>query len=215
MNKRGIILSLEGGEGSGKTTLIKELAEHLKKEGRKVRVVREPGGSEIGEKIRNLIVDKSNKDDMDYNTELLLFVASRMQLLKDVTLHELSEGTIVIYDRYIDSSIVYQGIVRGLGVDKVIDLHKLMMPDWFPDYSILMDVDAHVGLKRGTQDGVETNKFEDYDISFHEKINEEYRKLFNTYKKSRPDNFEIIDANKSKDEVFNKLVETVERFLDS
>lgn len=211
MNK-GFIISFEGGEGSGKSTVIKYVEEYMKNKGIDFKIVREPGGSLIAEKIRELLLSNGCKG-IDYNAELLLYIASRLELLHDVTIPALNEGKIVVYDRYIDSSIVYQGVVRGLGIDKVIDLHNMLMADWFPKYSILLDVEAEVGLKRATKDGVETNRFEDESIEFHRKVNRAYKELFTLHRIKQPSNIEIINANRVEEEVHKDVIRAVANFI--
>ena len=205
MRDKGLIVAFEGGEGSGKSTVVKEIARWLEEEqNRKVLVVREPGGSELAEKIRDLVLSRDN-DSMTTIVEQLLFLASRLQLLEDKTKKALEDGYIVIYDRYIYTSIVYQGKVKGLGEQYVTDLHMRTMKEYLPDLTLYFDVDVETGLKRATSNGRETNKFEDMDTEFHKKVREGYLEIAN-----RPIiGFVKINANNSIEQVEKDVKEYI------
>src|SRR5208283_2745123 len=147
-NHRGILISFEGSEGSGKSTQIAHLAEQLQAAGRKVFSTREPGGTEIGEQIRNIIVHNSKGDEMCAQTELLLFAAARAQLVRETIAPALTSGTIVLSDRFLDSSTVYQGIGRNLAPDPVQQINLFAVGNVMPDLTIVIDVPTEVSLAR-------------------------------------------------------------------
>ena len=136
----GKLISFEGSEGSGKSTQIARLAQRIQKLGRDVISVREPGGTEIGEQIRNIIVHNSKGDEMCAETELLLFAAARAQLVREVIVPALLEGTIVLSDRFLDSSTVYQGVARNLSMDPVNQVNRFAVGNVLPDLTIVIDV---------------------------------------------------------------------------
>src|SRR5204862_1910450 len=144
----GKLIFFEGPEGSGKSTQISRLAAHLQKTGREVVTTREPGGTEIGEQIRNIIVHNSKGDEMCAETELLLFTAARAQLVREVIAPALLRGAIVLSDRYLDSSTVYQGIGRNLAADPVAQINRFAAGDVMPDLTIVIDVPGEVSPAR-------------------------------------------------------------------
>lgn len=145
--KKGILISFEGGEGSGKSVQVKKLAKYLKSLGRKVVVTREPGGTKISEQIRRVILDKENVK-MVFECETLLFQAARAQICQEVILPALKKGAIVICDRFRDSSIIYQGMVRNLGVELIEKLNDISTKKTEPAITFLLDVPIEVGLGR-------------------------------------------------------------------
>src|SRR3954467_14856373 len=144
----GKLISFEGSEGSGKTTQIARLAKRLQKIGRDVVSTREPGGTEIGEQIRSIIVHNSRGDEMCAETELLLFTAARAQLVREVIAPALMRGAIVLSDRFLDSSTVYQGIGRNLAADPVNQINRFAVGNVMPDLTIVIDVPEEVSLAR-------------------------------------------------------------------
>ena len=144
----GTLISFEGSEGSGKSTQIAYLAEHFQKMKREVVSTREPGGTEIGEQIRNIIVHNSKGDEMCAETELLLFAAARAQLVREVIVPALTRGVVVLSDRYLDSSTVYQGIGRNLAADPVAQINHFAVGNVMPDLTVVIDVPTDVGLAR-------------------------------------------------------------------
>jgi dTMP kinase len=155
-----MFITMEGGEGSGKSTAIKEIVDSLTKEGYSVVLTREPGGTPISEEIRNVILDKKNTE-MDPWTEALLYAASRRQHIVEKILPALKEGKIVICDRFIDSSLAYQGGARGLGVDKVYAMNQYATDGLLPDLTLLFDIEPEEGLKRiAANAGREVNRLD-------------------------------------------------------
>lgn len=196
-----MFITFEGGEGSGKSTIIKLIYEQLIKDNFKVVLTREPGGTKISEDIRNVILDKANTK-MDSVTEALLYAASRRQHLKELIWPSLKEGKIVICDRYLDSSLAYQGYARGIGKDLILNINKFATDDTYPDITFLFDIKPELGLARINKNNQrEVNRLDLEKIDFHNKVREGFLKLSEEYK----DRFIVIDASKSIDEVFNEV----------
>lgn len=201
---RGIFITFEGGEGSGKTTLIQKLAASLSSHGQRVFTAREPGGSELSEKIRGWLLDSSAK--ISPLAELLLFLAARAQHISEKIAPALEEGKIVLCDRFNDSTIVYQGIARNLGMDYVKQLCEQVTQKTRPDLTLFLDVDPETGLKRagGTPDRIEAESKE-----FHRLV----RKGYQTLAAQEPDRIKTIDASKPIDTVFAEALKLVENRL--
>ena len=189
----GTLISFEGSEGSGKTSQIARLAGHLQKLKRDVVTVREPGGTEIGEQIRNIIVHNSKGDEMTPETELLLFAAARAQLVREVIAPALMRGSIVLSDRFLDSSTVYQGIGRNLAADPVNQINRFAVGDVMPHLTIIIDVPTKVGLARIHQRASDLpDRMERENIDFYNKIREGYLVLA----KGMPKRFVVVDGSK-------------------
>lgn len=200
--RRGVLISFEGSEGSGKSTQIALLAEQLQAAGRRVLSTREPGGTEIGEQVRNIIVHNSRGDEMCAETELLLFAASRAQLVREVIAPNLMKGVIVVCDRYIDSSTVYQGVARSLSLDPVQQINHFAVGNVLPDLTIVLDVPTRVSLARIRQRASDLpDRMERENISFYKKVREGYRVLA----KSMPERFFLVDGTLPEDTV-RKLI---------
>jgi len=204
-----MFITMEGGEGSGKSTAIKEIVDSLTKEGYSVVLTREPGGTPISEEIRNVILDKKNTE-MDPWTEALLYAASRRQHIVEKILPALKEGKIVICDRFIDSSLAYQGGARGLGVKKVYDMNQYATDGLLPDLTILFDIEPEEGLKRiAANAGREVNRLDVEKLPFHHAV----RDAFHSLAKQFPDRYVIIDASKSKQEVYDEAYQAIKERL--
>ncbi|HEY1763962.1 MAG TPA: dTMP kinase [Opitutaceae bacterium] len=187
----GKLISFEGSEGSGKTSQIARLAERLQKLKRDVITVREPGGTELGEQIRNIIVHNSRGDEMCPETELLLFAAARAQLVREVIHPALQRGNIVLSDRFLDSSTVYQGIGRNLAADPVAQINRFAVGSVMPDVTIVIDVPTKVGLARIRQRASDLpDRMERENIDFYTKIREGYLVLA----KGMPERFVVVDG---------------------
>ena len=204
---KGLFITMEGPDGSGKTTQIKKLKEFLELEGCKVVLTREPGGTQISERIRNIILDKDNKE-MDNVTEALLYAASRAQHVAEVIKPALDKGQIVICDRFVDSSIVYQGIGRELGIDLVEQINKAAVRDCMPQITFLFKLSPEIGIKRKIHQG-DQDRLEMEELIFHEKVFQGYLMLEKRY----PDRIKGIDANKSINEIHEKISEIVHQVL--
>lgn len=198
----GRLISFEGSEGSGKTTQIARLAAHFQKQKRDVISTREPGGTEIGEQIRNIIVHNSKGDEMCAETELLLFGAARAQLVREVIVPALTRGAIVLTDRYLDSSTVYQGIARNLAAGPVNQINRFAVGNVVPDLTVVIDVPERVGLARLKLRATDLpDRMERENIDFYKKVREGYLVLA----KGMPERFIVIDGTKSENAIEKKI----------
>lgn len=201
-SRSGKLISFEGSEGSGKSTQIARLAARLQEMRRDVVTVREPGGTEIGEQIRNIIVHNSKGDEMCAETELLLFAASRAQLVREVIAPALLRGSVVLSDRYLDSSTVYQGVARNLSLDPVNQINHFAVGNVMPDLTIVIDVPTEVSLQRIRQRASDLpDRMERENIDFYTKVREGYLVLA----RGMPERFVVIDGTQS--------VETIEQAI--
>lgn len=202
----GIFITLEGGEGSGKTTIILSIEKYLKEDGYDVVTTREPGGVPIAEQIRNVILDVNNTK-MCNETETLLYAASRMQHLHEKVIPALNEGKVVICDRYLDSSLVYQGYARGIGIDNVLNANCFAL-DHMPDVTFFIDVTPEVGLQRiSGRDKID--RLDKESLSFHQRVYDGYVKLSEQY----PDRIKRIDGQRDKEEVIADVIEEIKKVL--
>jgi dTMP kinase len=202
MPTRGRFITFEGIEGCGKTTQLKMLAEHLRGQGRQVLSCREPGGTPLGERVRSLLLDPASV--ICDEAEALLFAASRAQLLRQVILPALEEGTDVLCDRFVDSSIAYQGNARGLGVEAVIRANRMAVGDHWPDVTVLVDVAVEVGLDRARSRAL-FDRIEQEDLDFHGRVRDGY---LQTAKSDWAGNrFVIVDGHGTPEEVFVRVLE--------
>ena len=198
----GKLISFEGSEGSGKSTQISRLAAQLQKSGREVVSTREPGGTEIGEQIRNIIVHNSKGDEMCAETELLLFTAARAQVVREVIAPALVRGAVVLSDRFLDSSTVYQGIGRNLAADPVSQINRFAVGNVMPDLTIVIDVPTEIGLARIRQRASDLpDRMERENIDFYKKIREGYLLLA----KGLPDRFVVVDGSLTPDAIEKKI----------
>ena len=204
----GFFISIEGGDGVGKTTAIKTLEEKLNKNNIKYYLTREPGGSKISESIRNIILDKNNTEE-DSKTEALLYAASRRQHLVEIVLPRLEKGELVITDRYIDSSLAYQGYARGIGIKKVLLINTFAIDSYFPDLTFFLDLSPEEGLKRISQNKREEDRLDKEKDSFHQKVYAGYKKVIKKYKKR----FVIVDASKSPDEIAEFMLDKIKKLI--
>jgi dTMP kinase len=178
---KGKFITFEGTEGSGKTSVIKEVKKHYEDLGYQVMITREPGGISISEKIRDILLNKANTE-MDPRTEALLFAAARRQHLVEKIMPALDKGMLVLCDRFIDSSLIYQGYARNIGIDKVYDINYFAIEDALPDLTIFVDVRPEVGLKRVFQTpNREVNRLDLENLDFHKMIYRGYLELAKKY----------------------------------
>lgn len=205
---KGIFLTMEGPDGSGKSTQIVKLKTYLEANGYPdVVVTREPGGTAISEAVRNILLDRSYAE-MDDHTEALLYAAARAQLVAQVIKPALEEGKAVISDRFVDSSAVYQGMARGLGVEKIYELNGFAMQDIWPDLTIHLDLPAEVGLARA-KSRAQLDRMEAQSTVFHEKVAQGYRDLAAL----APDRIVTIDAAGDIEAIHAAIIKQVERLL--
>ncbi|MCM3671607.1 dTMP kinase [Mesobacillus maritimus] len=205
--KQGVFISIEGPEGAGKTTIINMLTEQLELEGQQVISTREPGGIDIAEQIREVILNKSNTA-MDSRTEALLYAAARRQHLVEKVRPALAEGKMVLCDRFIDSSLAYQGYARGLGIDEVFSINKFAIENMMPSITLYFDLDPRIGLERINKNkGREINRLDLENVEFHEKVREGYLQLVERF----PERMVKIDASKPVEEVFKEAKKQIEQ----
>ena len=200
-----MFITLEGPEGSGKTTAVEAAVKELEARGYQIVRTREPGGTPIAEQIRNVILDKENTK-MDPRTEALLYAASRRQHLVEKVWPALKEGKIVICDRYLDSSLAYQGGARGLGVDNILNVNMFATENTFPDLTLLFDISPEEGLKRiAANASREVNRLDLEKLEFHHKVRNTFLELAKKY----PERYVIIDASKSREEVAKATLDAI------
>ncbi|BAG08547.1 dTMP kinase [Finegoldia magna] len=199
-----MFITFEGPDGSGKSTIIQKVYDYLIENNYDVIKTREPGGSPIAEKIRNLILDTENIK-MGYRTEALLYAASRAQHVEETILPALNENKIVLCDRFLISSLAYQGVGRGLGIENVRNINEFAINGVFPDFVLFFDVDPITTLKR--KSSLDTaDRLEKEGNNFHERVYNGYKEILNSEK-----NIEIIDATQSVEDVFSQCIEVLKR----
>ncbi|MDR0902660.1 MAG: dTMP kinase [Opitutaceae bacterium] len=209
-NAAGVLISFEGSEGSGKTTQISRLAQRLQKRGLEVVSTREPGGTAIGEQVRNIIVHNSGGDEMCAETELLLFTAARAQLVRETIAPALLRGAIVLTDRYLDSSTVYQGIARNLGKGPVNEINRFAIGNVMPHITVVIDVPTDVSLRRIHQRASDLpDRMERENIDFYEKVRVGYLVLA----KGMPERFIVVDGTKSENSIEKQIWTAMEKRL--
>lgn len=204
----GLFISFEGGECSGKTTLIKALEKYYLDKGLEVVTTREPGGTPIAEQIRNVILDNNNVN-MTSKCEALLYAASRIQHVEEKILPALKAGKLVLCDRFIDSSLAYQGYARDLGFDLVLEANKFVL-NYLPKLTIFVDVKSEIALKRMSSRPDKVNRFDALSLDFHNKVYEGYQKLLEMYS----DRIKRIDGTKAKEEVVKDAINLIDTYLE-
>ncbi|WP_339258159.1 dTMP kinase [Paenibacillus sp. FSL R5-0713] len=206
MQGRGKFITLEGGEGSGKTTMIGRIGSYFEERGIPYVVTREPGGIEIAEKIRSIILDPLHTA-MDARTEALLYAAARSQHLAEKVEPALKAGKAVICDRFVDSSLVYQGYARGLGIENVWAINRFAIGDLMPDVTLYLDIEPELGLARiDAHDGREVNRLDLENLEFHHKVREGYFLL----KEQFPERIRVIDASMKQEDVLAAMILSLE-----
>lgn len=192
-------LTLEGPDGSGKSTQARLLADHLREKGHHVLLTREPGGTPIGDQIRKALMDLGNKG-MTPAAEFLLFSASRAQIVRQVIRPHLDAGGTVVCDRFADSSLAYQGYGHRLPLAAVRAVNSLATGDLIPDLTFLLDIPPEEGLRRRREHGV-WNRLDDYDLEFHRRVRDGYLELA----KAEPTRWIVVDAAKEEGEVWRQV----------
>ncbi len=204
---KGQLITFEGIEGSGKSSQMASLAEHLEQKGWNILRTREPGGTKLGERIRELLLDTGHPD-ITAKTELLLYLASRAQHFQEVILPALQQGKVVLCDRFSEATLAYQGYGRGLDLNKIKTLLKFVTEGRKPDLTLLLDLEARKGLMR-INNRTSKDRLEQERIEFYEKVRQGYLKLA----KMSPRQIVVIDASRSYEKVSAQIRETVEAFL--
>lgn len=208
-------ITFEGIEGSGKTTQIRLLAEHLTNQQQTVLQTREPGGCPISDQIRSILLHPNNAA-MDSRTELLLYAAARAQHIEQIVRPALNAGKVVLCDRFTDATLAYQGDGRGLDRELIQQLNQLATGDCLPDLTLLFDLPVEIGLDRAKQREVEIQdnsegRFEREQLDFHRRIREGYLALA----EAEPQRFRVVDAGKSADEVYRQAASFIDEFLNN
>ncbi len=201
--------TIEGPDGSGKSTQARLLADHLASQGYDVLFTREPGGTEIGDQIRRVIMSLDNKR-MSPQAEFLLFSASRAQLVRDVIQPKLAAGGVVVCDRFYDSSLAYQGYGHQLDLDQLRSVTQFVTGGLVPDLTLLLDLPSEEGLNRRKEAGL-WNRLDDYDLAFHERVRAGYLRLA----QAEPQRWVVIDATRSKAEIQSDMQQAVLSRLES
>ncbi len=207
----GLFITFEGPDGSGKTSVIQQIVPRLERAlGQSVVATREPGGSRIAETIRQVILNPEHTE-MDARTEALLYAASRRQHITETILPALEGGEIVLCDRFVDSSLVYQGIGRGIGVEEVAEMNRFATEGLKPDVTLYLDVESEVGLERikQNQGNRQYDRLDQETLAFHRQVREGYLTLLEKY----PERITRIDANQSLADVVEDTWRQLEQFI--
>lgn len=206
---KGKFITFEGPEGAGKTSVLEKMYYQFKDEGLDVIKTREPGGIKIAEKIREIILNPTNTE-MEERTEALLYAAARRQHLVEKVLPALEEGKIVLCDRFIGSSLAYQGYARGLGIEEVYEINKFAIKDTMPGLTLFFDLSPEKGLERiASSKQREKNRLDLENLHFHEKVYKGYQLLLNKF----PNRFRTINADQSFQHVFNEAYSCISSYI--
>src|SRR6185295_5678379 len=198
-----MFVTFEGLDGSGTTTQSELLRQHLERAGREVVLTREPGGTELGERVREIVLGDTKISPW---AEAALFAAARAELVSEVIQPALERGADVICDRYLDSSLAYQGVARGLGVDRVLELNLPAIRGQLPDHTFLLELDAEEAAKRVGKDG---DRIEREDAEFRQRVADAYRLLAETF----PQRIEAVDGSRPSDQIAKEIFERVRASL--
>ncbi len=204
----GYFITFEGGEGTGKTTIIEQVKNYLLNLGYEVIVTREPGGIEISEQIRDIILDVKNVK-MDYRTEALLYAASRVQHLAEKVIPALEQGKVVLCDRYLDSSLVYQGIARGLGIDKVLNINMFAL-DHMPDLTLFISARPEICFERLKKSNRTMDRLDLEKKEFHEMVYDGYKQISKMY----PERITTIDGEQAVEKVISDALDAIKKLVD-
>lgn len=204
---KGLFITVEGTDGAGKSTQIELLADYIKKSGREALVTREPGGTAISEKIRDIILDVKNLEMAD-TAEALLYAASRAQHIDEKIKPALKKGTVVICDRFTDSSIAYQGYARGTDVRLIEEINSYAVGGCIPDITLFFDIRPEIGILR-KESSKTLDRIENEKIDFHYKVYNGYKELLKKY----PERIKRIDAEKSIDEIHKDVIKIIKEIL--
>lgn len=207
--RKGYFITIEGGEGAGKTTVFNELENRIKQKGHQVVRTREPGGVHLAEQIRDILLH-TKEIDMDDRTEALLYAAARREHLVKKVIPALEKGAIVLCDRFVDSSLAYQGYARGIGIEAVRAINEFAIEDYMPDLTLYFSVEPEVGLARVKKDQVrDWNRLDQEKLAFHKRVETGY----NLINKEAKDRVEVIDANQSMENVIEDTWKIVEKHI--
>ncbi|MFD2332415.1 dTMP kinase [Cohnella sp. GCM10020058] len=208
--KKGNFITIEGNEGAGKSTIAVMMLDYLRTKGLDVVATREPGGIAIAEQIRAIVLDNANTA-MDGRTEALLYAAARRQHFVEKIVPTLEQGKTILCDRFIDSSLAYQGFARGLGIDEVMSINAFAIEGGLPDLTIYLDVDPEIGIERIHAHGDrEINRLDLESLAFHHRVRDGYLEALARF----PDRIVRVDANPAIENVFATVAGVLDRFLD-
>ncbi|MCA9407488.1 MAG: dTMP kinase [Candidatus Omnitrophica bacterium] len=202
---KGFFITFEGSEGSGKSTQIQMVHQHLKKARKPVILLREPGGVRISEKIRRILLDVNNKE-ISKECETLLYMAARAQIVKELILPELKKGTIILCDRFLDSTVVYQGYGCGVDIDFINQVGAFVTQGLEPHLTLIFDIDAKKGLSRIAR---AKDRIELRDISYHNKVRKGYQELGRLY----PDRVKLIESDQSREDIFTIVMNYINQVI--
>ena len=203
----GLFITMEGPDGSGKSTQSELLRDYLSGKGYDIIICREPGGTKISEAIRQVILNK-DFTEMGNMTEMLLYAAARAQLVEEVIRPALENDKIVICDRFVESSAVYQGIARGMGIELVYEINQYAIGDTMPDLTIMIDIDAGTGISRKKKQA-ELDRMERETMEFHQRVVEGYRKIAVQY----PERILKIDGSGSIEDIHGQIAAAVDKII--
>lgn len=206
---RGLFITFEGNDGSGKSSALEKIKEELLNKGYDVIYSREPGGSKIAEKIREVILDKDNLGMSDW-TEALLYAASRHEHLQKTIIPALNEGKIILCDRFLDSSLAYQGYARNLGIDEVYNMNQFATQGLLPDLTILVCVHPEVGMQRIKKDNRDLDRLELEKMEFHKKVYDGYLEVAKKF----PDRIKVINGEQTREEVLDEVRKIIYPLLE-
>ncbi|MCK5850165.1 MAG: dTMP kinase [Kiritimatiellae bacterium] len=208
---KGLFITFEGPEGCGKSTHVATLVERLREAGHEVVATREPGGTKTGELIRGILQHDAAGEPLSPEAELLLFAASRAQLVRRVIAPALERGAIVIADRFVDSTTAYQGYGRGFDIDEITTINQFAVAGTWPDITILLDTDIKEGLRRVKERGSKIDRFEKEDVNFHKRIRAGYLEMAAEW----PERFRLIDSRRDPkivaDDIWNIIGDCLNR----
>lgn len=208
MSEQGKFITFEGGEGCGKSTLISQVATRLRGDGREVLVQREPGGTELGEEVRHILLRHKKMAGMVPEAELLLFCASRAQLVRQVIRPALQAGQVVLADRFFDSTTVYQGVGRQIDAGHVVEINGFAVGDCVPDLTIVIDLDPRIGLERAK--GRELfDRMENQALDFHQRVRRGYLELA----QREPQRVKVVDGSQSLASVGEQVWSLIQRVI--
>ncbi|MDI3480869.1 MAG: dTMP kinase [Tepidanaerobacteraceae bacterium] len=202
---KGKFITIEGPDGAGKTTQVRKIAQYLKSAGKNVLITREPGGTAFGEKLRDTLLSPGIESPVP-EAEALIYAASRAQLIKKVIAPALLGGTHVLCDRFVDSSLAYQGWARGLGIQTIMEINSWFIQDWWPDITILLDVDPALSISRLNR---ARDRLERETMDFHKRVREGFLKVRDMF----PERIVTVDASESPEKVFNAIIGVIKNIL--
>ncbi|WP_080871838.1 dTMP kinase [Oceanobacillus timonensis] len=207
---KGLFITFEGGDGAGKTTILNQIYEELTARGIEVIKTREPGGIRISEKIRDIIHNPLHLE-MEERTEALLYAAARRQHLVEKVFPALEAGKVVLCDRFVDSSLVYQGYARGIGIDEVYAINKFVIQNCMPDVTLYFDITPRKGLERiAANADREKNRLDLETVEFHEKVYQGYQLIRSRF----PERFQTVDAERSLEAVYQDVFKRITALLN-